>query len=293
MALEKITEQELAGRGLALLPDVPGLPAEEMKQKFEEVVKEVVIPAFNRNVEESYSRDEVDHQINRAVFESGASDMNSVVYDPLKTVAAAGGIGSAIENSIAQNGKGVQRYTHEKVGTVHRLTGPAGDDIQFKAAADFLAGDSFEVNGVACGGYGEDAAPVQELVFAQNALVSCVLDGDRLVFRRGGRPWLKLLWSGAAAAGQVIPLPGAGRYGTGQLAAQVASSRATPLHTISTLLVANTCYRATTNLYLFAHGELKATPDGNGLQVMAAVYKVDGDTKEYADSIRAIFEYRI
>ena len=52
MSFKKITEPDLAGLGVIGLPDAPGLSAAEMQAKMEEVIKNAVIPAFNRLIDE-------------------------------------------------------------------------------------------------------------------------------------------------------------------------------------------------------------------------------------------------
>ena len=52
MALKKITETDLAGKGVCGQADVPGLSAAEMQAMVEEIVRDVVIPAMNSNSEE-------------------------------------------------------------------------------------------------------------------------------------------------------------------------------------------------------------------------------------------------
>ena len=52
MALIYITDEDLAGKGVMPLNDIPGLSADAMKAKFEEILRTVVIPAFNSNMEE-------------------------------------------------------------------------------------------------------------------------------------------------------------------------------------------------------------------------------------------------
>lgn len=82
MALQQITEADLAGKGVQPLADVPGLPADEMKQKFEELVREVVIPAVNQHAQNGCDRAEIAQLIANAVFATGAADMRKSVYDP-------------------------------------------------------------------------------------------------------------------------------------------------------------------------------------------------------------------
>ena len=50
--LTKITEADLEGKGVIGLPDTPGLSTAEMQEKFEETARAVLVPAFNRLVEE-------------------------------------------------------------------------------------------------------------------------------------------------------------------------------------------------------------------------------------------------
>lgn len=52
MALKKITDADLEGKGVRGQPDVPGLTAEEMQRAVEQIVREVVIPILNGNVDE-------------------------------------------------------------------------------------------------------------------------------------------------------------------------------------------------------------------------------------------------
>lgn len=49
--MNKITEQDLANRGVIGLPDVPGLTTEEMQRKLEEIAREILIPKVNELVE--------------------------------------------------------------------------------------------------------------------------------------------------------------------------------------------------------------------------------------------------
>lgn len=89
MALRYITETDLAGKGVAGQPDVPGLTAAQMQAKVEQVVREVVIPAFNENVTGQnaantarYTKTETDQAIAARVQAVGAGDMAQNMYDP-------------------------------------------------------------------------------------------------------------------------------------------------------------------------------------------------------------------
>ena len=49
--LKKITEGDLANKGVIGLPDTPGYTTAEMQRKFEETAREVIIPFFNQLVD--------------------------------------------------------------------------------------------------------------------------------------------------------------------------------------------------------------------------------------------------
>ena len=66
MSLQKITETDLQGKGVIGQPDVPGLSTTQMQEKVEEVVRSVVIPKFNSNVDEIAAQDTT----NAALFET-------------------------------------------------------------------------------------------------------------------------------------------------------------------------------------------------------------------------------
>lgn len=48
----KITDEDLAGKGVVGQPAVPGLSVKEMQESVEQIVREVAIPAINRLIEE-------------------------------------------------------------------------------------------------------------------------------------------------------------------------------------------------------------------------------------------------
>lgn len=48
----KITDDDLAGKGVIGQPAVPGLSVKEMQESVEQIVREVAIPAINRLIEE-------------------------------------------------------------------------------------------------------------------------------------------------------------------------------------------------------------------------------------------------
>ena len=52
MAFEKITQEELAGRGNLGKPDTPGVSTEEMQRILDEIPREVIVPKFNALIDE-------------------------------------------------------------------------------------------------------------------------------------------------------------------------------------------------------------------------------------------------
>lgn len=82
MALKQITSTDLANKGVSSMPDVPGLSTSEMQAKLEEIVRDVVIPAFNDNALNAYDKIEVAAQISQKIIEIGAGDMTKSMYDP-------------------------------------------------------------------------------------------------------------------------------------------------------------------------------------------------------------------
>lgn len=55
MAFSKITSKELVDKGVAGLPDVPGMSTTDMQKKFDEIPKDVIIPKFNKLIEDMES----------------------------------------------------------------------------------------------------------------------------------------------------------------------------------------------------------------------------------------------
>ena len=72
MAFEKISEADLAGKGVIGQPDVPGLPASEMQEKVEEVVRAVVIPKVNDIIDDITTLLATKEELSRIVIEAGA-----------------------------------------------------------------------------------------------------------------------------------------------------------------------------------------------------------------------------
>lgn len=72
MALKKITAEDLSGKGVLGQPNVPGLSAEEMQRKVEEIVRDVVIPAMNENADEAENLFATKNDLEQVVLDSGA-----------------------------------------------------------------------------------------------------------------------------------------------------------------------------------------------------------------------------
>ena len=72
MAFEKISEADLAGKGVIGQPDVPGLSASEMQEKIEEVVRAVVIPKVNSIIDDIVTLLATKEELNDIVVEAGA-----------------------------------------------------------------------------------------------------------------------------------------------------------------------------------------------------------------------------
>lgn len=82
MALKKILPADLEGKGVKGQPDTPGLTAAQMQEKVEEIVRTVVIAAFNQNAENTYDKAEVTAAIEAKMQAIGAGDMAKATYDP-------------------------------------------------------------------------------------------------------------------------------------------------------------------------------------------------------------------
>ena len=175
MVLKKITESDLAGKGVIGMADTPNLSAREMQEKVEEVVRSVVIPFINDNVDRTASKQDLAD----AVFSAGSGDMSAAVYD-------ADGDGIVDRAMTADNG--VATYLHTKNGTVHNLTGN-GVCIRFLATADWEPGDSLQINGVNVDCSNELYDRVEdEVLFRKYAYVFCMTNNavTMCFFKTGG-----------------------------------------------------------------------------------------------------------
>lgn len=105
MALKKILPADLEGKGVQGQADTPGLTAAQMQAKIEEIVRSVVIPAFNDNASNTYDKTEVAEQIAQKIIEIGAGDMSKSVYDKNNS----GSVDNA-DNSTKLNNKEASYY---------------------------------------------------------------------------------------------------------------------------------------------------------------------------------------
>lgn len=70
----EITEQDLANKGVAGLPDVPGLTTEAMQKKFDEISRELLVPRFNEMAKEV---NEVNENLEKKYSSLIASNVNN------------------------------------------------------------------------------------------------------------------------------------------------------------------------------------------------------------------------
>ena len=87
----------------------------------------------------------------------------------------------------ASSGEGVSVYTHQKSGTVHKLTG-SGPNGRVKLTANVAAGDTVQVNGKTVPAYvgGETCADALAGEALSGRWLSLVWDGTQVNFKAGG-----------------------------------------------------------------------------------------------------------
>lgn len=118
MAVNKITDADLAGKGVQGQPDVPGLTAAEMQAKIEEIVRSVAIPKINEIIDKYVSSE----TLSQVVLASGSV---SSVFGRAGAVAAQTGdytaemVGAAAKIHGARHKKGgTDPVTPEDIGAV-------------------------------------------------------------------------------------------------------------------------------------------------------------------------------
>lgn len=186
MAFERITEDDLQGKGNLGRPDTPGVDTTEMQRILDELPREVIVPAFNRLAEQLEAADaaaslgarppeglpEDTPATAQGVLEAmqaGATEHAARTDNPHAVTAAQTGAYTkaeteeAIGRRVVEIGAGdmaqavydparlgvdvtVQTYTHTRSGTVHNFAG-SGANGRALMTADVQAGDTFAVNG--------------------------------------------------------------------------------------------------------------------------------------------------
>lgn len=118
MAVNKITEADLVGKGVQGQPDVPGLTAAEMQAKIEEIVRSVAIPKINEIIDKYVAAEKLDE----VILTSGSV---SSVFGRAGAVAAQTGdytpeqVGAAAKIHGARHKKGgADPLTPEDIGAV-------------------------------------------------------------------------------------------------------------------------------------------------------------------------------
>ncbi|MEG1180743.1 MAG: hypothetical protein RSD39_01785 [Oscillospiraceae bacterium] len=176
MIKNKILPENLNGKGICGLPDCPSLTTTEMQGKFEELVREVVIPKHNAVVEELDREFATKQYVGVTVQNIGAGDMAKLAYD------------TDGDGTVNKADNGYFEYTHSKVGTVHSLehTGDAHGHIRFLATGDFADGDTWTVNSAVCTAQTQDGELLSGGFFKAGSVVSCFKNGSVLNFKSGG-----------------------------------------------------------------------------------------------------------
>ena len=72
MALEKIKESDLEGKGVIGQPEVPGLPPIEMQRAVEQIVREIAIPKINEVIEYIVGKVATQSDLEKLLIQSGA-----------------------------------------------------------------------------------------------------------------------------------------------------------------------------------------------------------------------------
>ena len=170
MKLRKITETDLQGVGVVGMADTPNLSARQMQEKVEEVVRAVVIPVINENIDYTATKQDLAD----AVYNAGAGDMQASAYD------------SNLDGIVNRADNGIFEYTHSKNGTVHNLQG-SGEYIAFYPTADWNPGDTLTINGQVVNCRNEKSERVEnEELFKYAGFTVCYHRYGECFFKLGG-----------------------------------------------------------------------------------------------------------
>ena len=98
MIFTKISDTDLADKGVVGLPDVPNLSTLEMQEKFDELVTDVVVPKFNELSDEldNLNTDEIPHSVDITDFKLDSDGKLQVSTDGGASFNAAGSSGHLI-----------------------------------------------------------------------------------------------------------------------------------------------------------------------------------------------------
>jgi len=110
MSYTKITEADLTGKGVTGLPDTPNLSTSDMQAKFDELVKDVVVPKHNTLIDEL--------EASTGASSVGAKDINganSTVQNEFDNRYAKSEINVLLENKVDKEvGKGLSTFDFTK-----------------------------------------------------------------------------------------------------------------------------------------------------------------------------------
>lgn len=125
MELNKITDNDLVGKGVLGQEDVPGLSAEDMQKKIEEIVREIAIPKINEVIEYIIQQLATQDDLEKLSVASGAV---TSVFGRAGTIKARTGdytakmVGAAEEIHAAQHFKdGADPITAEDIGAAKEV----------------------------------------------------------------------------------------------------------------------------------------------------------------------------
>ena len=72
MELNKITQEEVEGKSVVGMAEVPGLPAEEMQYRIEQLVREIAIPKINEVIEYIAGKVATQEDLEKLLIDSGS-----------------------------------------------------------------------------------------------------------------------------------------------------------------------------------------------------------------------------
>lgn len=133
MALKKITDADLEGKGVRGQPDVPGLTAEEMQRAVEQIVREVVIPILNGNVDEINTNYATKSDLyTHPTYTSRASGFYKITVDELGHVSDVSAVG---KTDVVSLGIAPAEHSHTKSEITDFPTSMPASDVSAWAKA--------------------------------------------------------------------------------------------------------------------------------------------------------------